>query len=168
MSLLLTLAISWLSLNAPSEPAITVYIFMSEDCVICQSYSLELKRLHETYASEQIEFLGVFPNFSSKPAAIDAFRQKYHVPFELKTDYFRTLTDQLEASVTPEVVVWEHASQTALYRGRIDNTFYRVGKRRRVTTTSELEDALRAIQAGQEVTVSETEVVGCFISQKKF
>jgi thiol-disulfide isomerase/thioredoxin len=145
----------------------TVYIFMHHDCVITQNYTLLLQQLHETYASDQLAFVGVFPDFSSKPDDIEAFRQKYQIPFALKTDYFKTLTKELKATVTPEVVVYNHSTETIRYRGRIDNMYFRVGKKRTVVTTSELEDALKAIQNNEPIAVAKTTPVGCFINFKR-
>ena len=146
---------------------ITVYIFLHEDCIISQHYTVALKALYAEYGKEEVRFVGLFPNFSSKQKNIDRFREKYQIPFELKTDYFRTITDKYGATVTPEVVVIDELKGQILYKGRIDDTYFRVGKKRRVTTTSELKDALESIRNGTEILVTETTSIGCFISKKK-
>jgi len=147
--------------------SITVYIFMREDCKICQNYNLEWQKLHEAYSNDSIRFVGVFPNFSSKPKKIKAFKEKYQIPFDFVHDYFKTLTLRFGATVTPEVVVFNHNEGKVLYKGRTDNSYFRVGKRRTVTTTSELEDALEAIKNGQPIEVPETTAIGCFINFQK-
>lgn len=144
------------------KDSVTVYIFLREDCVISQNYTLILNQLHQKYANEKIGFIGIFPN--SKDEQIAAFQQKYKLPFPLKSDYFTAITKKLGATVTPEVVVYNQVCNEILYRGRIDNTYFKVGKKRTVTTTSELEDALKAIQTGQPIPIKETEPVGCLIS----
>lgn len=151
-----------------SQKEIKVYIFMSEDCVICQSYTPYLNELHDRYEGDGIDIIGVFPNFSSKKKQIDAFKEKYQIKYALQSDYFRSITEQFQATITPEVVVFDESQNTILYRGRIDNTFFRVGKRRRVTTTSELEDALEAIVQDEEILITSTQPIGCIISNKKF
>ena len=163
----LLVSLNWNQTPEPDDKHY-VYFFLSEDCVICQSYTLVLNELHDQYAGEDIEFIGVFPNFSSKPNKIEAFRTKYKIPFELKTDYFHSLVDQFQISVTPEVVIYHAAQDGVLYQGRIDNGFFRVGKRRRVTTTSELADALEAIKNKQKIKTTRTEPIGCILSKKKF
>ena len=147
--------------------SITVYIFMREDCKICQNYSLKWQAIHKEYASDSLRFIGVFPNFSSKPKKIDAFKKKYQIPFDFVHDYFKTLTLRFGATVTPEVIVFDHKENKILYRGRTDNTYFRVGKRRTVTTSSELKDALEAIKTGKEIEIPETTAVGCFINFQK-
>ncbi|NJL77456.1 MAG: redoxin domain-containing protein [Saprospiraceae bacterium] len=145
------------------QDSITVYVFLLEDCVISQNYTLTLKKLHEQYAPKGIEFLGVFPNRISKESTIEAFKQTYNLPFNMKYDYFQTLARRMNATVTPEVVVFNHTNQTPLYQGRIDNTYFRVGKRRQLTTTSELADALEEIIHQQPIAVKETPPIGCYI-----
>lgn len=160
----MSFCVSAVQANPGPRDSITVFIFMHDACVITQNYSLLLHQLHEEYSSDQLKFVGLFPDFSSKPENIEAFRKKYRIPFELKTDYFKTWTKKLGATVTPEVVVYRHSDDTILYKGRIDNMYARVGKKRTITTTSELKDALEAIRNGQPIAITETEAVGCLIN----
>ena len=76
------------------QDRITVYVFLHESCVISQYYTLPLRELHEEYANENVQFKGLFPNFSSKPNQIETFKEKYQIPFELKTDYYHKKKEQ--------------------------------------------------------------------------
>ena len=145
---------------------IVVYIFLLEDCVISQNYTLALKQLYEEYSSDQISFTGLFPNKFSHPKKIAEFKEKYAIPFVLKIDFEKEWAKKMEAKVTPTVAVWNKTKDEILYRGRIDNSYYQIGKRRTVTTTSELADALKAIVDGEEIEVKETKAIGCFINYK--
>ncbi|MEL6194418.1 MAG: hypothetical protein AAFR66_20330 [Bacteroidota bacterium] len=149
------------------EDSISVYVFLHESCVISQYYTLPLRELHEEYASEHVAFIGVFPSFSSKPENIQAFKEKYQIPFELKPDYYHTRKEALGATVTPEVVVYNETQGEILYKGRIDDAYARVGQRKRITSTSELRDVLEAILQHKPIKVSNTKAVGCFISNNK-
>ena len=155
-----------LSVYSNFKDSISVYIFLHETCVISQFYTLPLRSLHETYANDSLQFVGIFPSFSSKKQQIAAFKKKYQLQFRLKTDYYKTKTKLLGATVTPEVVIYNEDQQTILYKGRIDDTYFRIGKKRRVTTTSELQDALTAIVNNEPILVKETEAIGCFINQR--
>lgn len=162
------LILSYSSLSAKNTTdSISVYIFLHEECVISQYYTLPLKELHTQYANDNLQFVGVFPSFSSKKENIEAFKEKYKIPFLLKTDYFKTKTKLLDATVTPEVVVYNEHKKSILYRGRIDNTYFRVGKKRTVTTTSDLADALEAIANHQPIKIDKTQPIGCFINRKE-
>ena len=145
----------------------TVYIFLHDACVISQYYTLSLSALYDEYANDQIQFIGLFPDFSSKPGNIEAFKFKYDIPFTLKADYFHDKKEAFGATVTPEVVVYNETQEQIIYQGRIDNTYARVGQRRRVTTTSELKDVLEAIHNAQPILISKTDPVGCFITKNK-
>ena len=146
------------------EPTFKVYVFLSEECIISQSYALELRQLHEQYAGADVEFVGVFSNPASNPEKMAAFKSKYQFPFSFHHDRQQRLMDQFGVELTPEVVVYDRTQEEVRYQGRIDNTFYRVGRRRRVTTTADLADALQALQTQQPVPLTSTPTVGCFIT----
>ena len=111
--------------------------FLHESCVISQYYTLPLRELHKVYADENVQFIGLCPNLSSKPNQIETFKEKYQIPFELKTDYYHKKKEAFEVTVTPEVVVYNESKGQLIYRGRIDDAYARVGKRKRMTTTLE-------------------------------
>jgi peroxiredoxin len=142
--------------------SITVYVFLREDCVISQNYTSTLNRLYQIFSSQKIGFIGLFP--STRDESIVAFRNKYHINIPLKSDYFQTITKELGATVTPEVIVYNEICNEILYQGRIDDTYFRVGKKRSVTTTAELEEALKAIVNGKTIAVRKTQPIGCLIS----
>lgn len=152
------------SFSIPEKENIAVYIFLGEECVISQHYTLQLKELHARFANENITFKGYFPNPNSTEESIEQFKEKYTLPFDLKLDKAQLQMMKFGVTVTPEVIIFKPSSQEILYQGRIDNTYFKVGKRRRVTTTFELENALKSIQKGEEITVQQTEVIGCFIT----
>lgn len=163
---ILIIGLSGFTKKATSEnKTTTVYIFLSETCPICQSYTLTLKELYKKYNSK-VEFIGVFPNYYADLDSIASFKEKYAIPFELITDKDAKLTKHFKANITPEVFV-ENAEGKLLYSGRIDDSFYAIGKRRNVITSTELSDALIQIGAGMAVAVPKIQAVGCIISISK-
>ena len=146
-----------------TDPKAYLYIFLEEECPMCQYYSLTLRELHDTYAKQGIQFVGLFPFSDSRLDKIQAFKEKYQFPFELKLDENQALARLFEARITPEVVL-TNAEGEIKYRGRIDNAYDRPGRRRRVITQHELKDAMDAILAGRDPEISRTQAVGCFIS----
>ncbi|NUO02152.1 MAG: redoxin family protein [Saprospiraceae bacterium] len=156
----------WVSFTAAAAPSdsISVYIFLREDCVICQQYTPQLERLAAEYSGKGLHFVGVFPNASSSPDLVAEFAEKYGLTFPLAMDSEQTITRRMGATITPEVVVFDHRIGQILYSGRIDDRYVKVGKRRRHVQTSELEDALKAILSGQAVPVRETSATGCLIT----
>ena len=156
-----TISVLFLFIGAGICASYKVYIFLGETCPISQYYTLTLKNLYTKHASEELEFIGVFPNQLSTPTSIAAFKTKYALPFPCIRDADHIWVKRLEASVTPEVVV---VDSSKIYQGRIDNTFARVGKRRRVITEHDLADVLNALQDDIPPAFRQTQAIGCFIT----
>ncbi|MEM6630036.1 MAG: hypothetical protein AAF694_10215 [Bacteroidota bacterium] len=158
------IGVCWQAAYGHSD-SIKVYIFLGEECVISQYYTLPLKTLHEEYENKGIDFVGLFPSPGSDTASRQSFQNKYQLPFELQKDTAQAWMHHFGVRVTPEVVVVEESSGKILYQGRIDDTYFQVGRRRPVTRNHELSDALQAISMGKEVPVDRTEAVGCIITR---
>jgi peroxiredoxin len=152
--------------DAP-ETGVTIYIFLAEDCPISQSATLTLKTLYREYDTNKIEFIGVFANSASTEASMAQFQQKYEIPFTLKFDADNRIMKSLGARVTPEVFVVGQPSRRILYKGRIDDSFARVGQRRQIVTAHELREALSAITDGRPIAVKETRAIGCYITPRQ-
>jgi peroxiredoxin len=160
------ISIPLFSQNKITHKPITVYVFLSETCPICQSYTLTLKKLHKKYSKQNVTFIGVFPNYYADADSIAAFKKKYTIPFDLAIDKNAELTNTFGAIITPEVFV-ETADHQILYSGRIDDSFYAVGKRRNVITSNDLDIALSEITTNKKVKRSKTQAVGCIITSSK-
>ena len=153
----------FLSASAGSCASYKVYVFLSENCPISRYYTLKLKDLHAKYASDKLEFTAVFPNRLSTPQTITAFKEKYGLPFPCMGDVDHALVNSLQVTITPEVVI-VGPGNGAVYRGRIDNTFVRIGKRRRTTTEHDLDAVLNTLREGTPPSFRETQAVGCYIT----
>lgn len=141
-----------------------VYLFLGEDCRICHFYSAHLSELYKQYDSDTISFVGLFPNRYSTPKGIEEFRENYKIPFEIKLEYFGTKTKEFGVTITPEVVVYNETLGEISYKGRIDDSYYKVGQRRRVSKHSELAEVLSAIAEGRPITTEAKAAVGCYIT----
>lgn len=151
------------TIDNPDQSKTTVYIFLSETCPICQSYTLTLKKLYSEYPS--VEFIGVFPNYFSDTNTISEFQKEYSIPFKLIKDGHGLLAKKLKATITPEVFVV--TNNFVDYSGRIDDSFYAIGKRRNVITSSELNEVLSQLSSGKKVRTSLTQAVGCIINSSE-
>jgi peroxiredoxin len=139
----------------------SVFVFLLPDCPACENYSGTLNAMSDKYRSKGIQFYGVFPDFV-KAADIDQFAKTYKVRFPLLMDYNKELTKAFDAHVAPSAYVISETT-LLLYRGRIDDWMYAVGKKRTVITHHELEDAIKSIAAHKPVSVNQTQPVGCII-----
>lgn len=122
-----------------------------------------MNAIYDQYKSD-FSFIGFFPNFSSKKKGIDAFKEKYKIRFNTKTDYFKTQANKLNATVLPEVVVYNEITKEIIYRGAINDLFLSPGKRRQFVKNNYLRDALDAVLNDLAPKVKETQPVGCFIN----
>ncbi len=149
---------------AQGNDSITVYIFLSETCPICQSQTLQLRELHNAYSKQGIEFVGLFPNITmSNEASIRKFGKKYDLDFKLMLDKNQKMKKQLSATHTPHIFVVRKADNKVLYSGKLDNSFENIGRRRQVITEHFLRDALENILHNKHVSPAKTDAVGCFI-----
>jgi peroxiredoxin len=149
-----------------TQDSLTVYVFLSETCPICQNQTFALRELHQQFGDKKVGFVGIFPNQEfSTTESITKFGRKYKVKFPLLKDENQTLTKQLGATVTPQVIVIQSNTNEIKYKGKIDNGFERIGRKRQVITEFYLRDALDFLIQGKTVTLPETTPVGCFIIQ---
>lgn len=139
-----------------------LYVFLSDECIITQYYVPSLNDIWVQYG-EDVDMVAIFPNFSSKAKKIKSFYDKYKLKIPHKTDYYKVLSKSLGATITPEAILLD-TSGRIIYKGRIDNSYVQIGKRRRVVTAHELSDALKSISNDREIAIPQTEAVGCFIN----
>lgn len=144
-----------------------VSLFLLEDCKISQAYIPELIRLYQTFAHDSIEFEGLFPAPSSDLSGMESFTRKHAVPWACRLDPDQSEANRLGIRVMPEVAVWRTDDGKLLYRGRIDNRWADIGKRRARATRHELQDCLTAITEGQVWEFRETEAIGCLLSTEE-
>lgn len=142
-----------------------VYIFLHDECMITQYYTPELIRLVKKYQGRPIGFTGYFPNPSTTSDRIDAFGKTYGIVFPLKEDYAKEVTRRFGITITPEVAVQDLRTGQLIYRGRIDDSYVRVGKRKLIIQHHDLEqvidDWLDRRLPDQTI---ETRAIGCFIT----
>ena len=140
----------------------TVVIFITTDCPIANSFAPEINRLHLAYASRNVRLtlIHVDPELSDENAA------KHAADYELKPpvaiDREHALVKAVDAKVTPEAFVYD-AEGKLRYRGRINNLYAALGKRRATVTIHDLRDAIEAVINDRDVATPATEALGCFI-----
>ncbi len=160
--------IAWLPesrIPGPQMDSLSVYIFLSDECLISQFFTPELTRLHARYAGKHVGFVGYFPNTLSTPEKIKAFGEDFRLSFPLLPDEDKTWTRAFGITVTPEAAVWDHREERLIYRGRIDDSYVRVGKRKLHPQHHDLEDRILAWLDHQSTPgMIETQAIGCFIT----
>jgi len=140
-----------------------VIVFIATECPVSNSYAPQINRLCEEYKPKHVAFYIVYsdPDLTDQAAQEHAKAYGYTCPALM--DRKHALVHQLGPKVTPEVAVIGKDG-ALVYRGRIDNLYYAIGKRRPQATTHDLLDAIEATLAGHEASPARTRAVGCSIS----
>ena len=143
-----------------------VVIFILHDCPISNAFVPEINRLNAEFLPRGIRFFVV--HVDSALATTDAQQHAKDFAFTCPVllDRQHALVARLKAAVTPEAFVVNSAGET-LYRGRIDDRFVELGKRRQEPTRRDLRLALENFLAGKPVAEPVTKAIGCFIPTVK-
>jgi len=150
--------------SSNEKPLYTIYIFVSESCPICQQITLNWKELMARYSSDSVQFVMIFPNNrESTKESIENFKEKYNLHCESVVDKGQKWTRKFKASITPEVILWDNQRNSILYRGKLDNQYETLGKKRSVVTEKYVADALENVLYGTKSIPANTEPIGCFI-----
>jgi thiol-disulfide isomerase/thioredoxin len=162
MNLILKIFLPILALLAFKKDKSKVYIAMYEDCPVCIYMTKSLKDLQEEYGKDY-DFILVFPNQLSNYKTMVLFKEKYELHnFKLVLDEDQSLSKKLNLKVTPEALI-ENSKGEIIYKGRINDAYVKIGKRR----YSIQEHTLKNYLNGTFKSRSEEEwpkAVGCYIT----
>ncbi len=148
-------------LNKNDKEQIRVLIFLSTECPISNSYSKTLGTLYtKLQNNNKVEFFGVIadPTTTRKVAAKHA--AKYKLNFPILFDSSTQLASALKVKTVPEAFVIDPKGHIA-YRGKIDDAYGDIGRRRPTTQTHYLADAVIALLSNKPVKISKTKAIGC-------
>ena len=146
------------------EGKASVLFFITSDCPISNSYAPEIQRICSEYGPKKIscDLVYVDPDLTGADVKKHVKDFGYSaVPAIL--DSSQKLVRAAGATITPEAAIIGPKGQV-LYRGRIDNVYAALGKRRPEATERDLRRALDEIVDGKPVSTSQTQPVGCYIS----
>ena len=164
LQLIIALTIILQPFRADEHAKYEVLVFLHDECVISQYYTIPLNELHEEF-EDVAEFSGIFPNPQVDWKRLRAFEKKYDIDFQLRMDHDFRQVKRFGATITPEVFVVDHGE--VLYSGRIDNAYARVGKKRAHVTSHELRDVLQALREKRHPHVHHQPAIGCIITELK-
>lgn len=149
--------------SATAEDKARVLIFTTIECPISNRYAPEIARLHDEFERQGITFSLVFANPADTQEAIDAHVKRFGYRMPSVRDPQHVLVKKTGVTIAPEAAVLD-ANGRVLYRGRIDDRYVSFGVDRPAPTRRDLRDALLHIVAGQPVRVSQTQAIGCALS----
>ena len=142
---------------------LTAVVFLSPECPLCKNYSLTLNQLTKKHGST-VRFYGVVPGKTYSPEAVRQFVDDYKISFPVLIDSQKEFSTRVEATVTPEVVVFRQSGDV-VYRGAIDDWVQALGKKKQKPEQHYLEDAIARYLQNKEVLVKQTRPIGCLINE---
>ena len=148
-------------LNTASEK-ICLFIFLSPECPLCKNYSTTLNTLYQQFGKD-ILFYGIIPGNAYSSKEVKAFSTNYQISFPLLIDSSKSLSNYLQASITPQVILLNR-KQYLLYKGAIDNWAVSLGKQRLKPTQFYLKDAIEESLQDKPIAIKRTQAVGCKIN----
>jgi hypothetical protein len=154
---------------APAAKAGVIF-FVATDCPVSNSYAPEIQRVCRDYGPRGVgcsliyEDVDVHPTSTHLDQQVRAHLQEYgYAGVPAAVDRDRAAATAAKATITPQAVVVDRNGDIR-YRGRIDNLYASLGKRRQQVTSHDLRDALDAVLSGRKVQNPETEALGCYIT----
>ncbi|HVX10008.1 MAG TPA: redoxin domain-containing protein [Pirellulales bacterium] len=153
----------WHALSNLAERRAVVIVFVGAECPVVQQFAPRLAALAAEYEPRGVGFLAIDANEQDSPAEIAQFARSHKLALPVLKDPRATIADRFGAKRTPEAFVLD-AQRTIRYRGRIDDQFG-VGYMRPKPTRRDLAVAIDEVLAGADVSVAETEPVGCHIGR---
>lgn len=147
-----------------SDKSLVVVAFLGTECPLVKLYGPKLQELSEEFGKD-VAFIGVNSNTQDSVTEMSAYAERHGVRFPMLKDVGNKLADRFKAERTPEVFLLD-AKRNVRYHGRIDDQ-YGVGIIRDKAERNDLRTAIEELLAGKDVSVPETEVVGCHIGRVK-
>lgn len=147
-----------------SDAKIMVVVFMGTQCPIGNAYVPDLVKLQDRYKDEQVQVIGVNSNLSDSSDTIAKHVKEFKISFPVLVDFDQVVADLFGAQRTAEVFVLDR-KRNIRYRGRFDDRFGYIYKREK-SRRQDLEEAVKELIAGKNISVAETEPMGCLITRR--
>ena len=140
----------------------TALVFLTSECPISRQYIPELNRLAAEFEAEEVDFFGVIYDPTTTRAEAVRFAEEFKIGFPVVFDASGELAIRFQPTHVPQAFVVDQDGQD-VYRGRVDDVYATVDKRRQQPTRRDLREAILSTLAGKEVEVPQTEPVGCLL-----
>lgn len=146
---------------AAGDKKAVVLFFVSPFCSTTKSFMKEINQITADYSDRVVVYL-----VHSDPEITNEVAMEHAILSEVKAtvllDKEQALAKQVQARITPEVVVLSPKTET-LYKGRINDLYLGPTKRQRAPTTKDLRDALDAVLGSKPVPAPQEPAQGCKI-----
>jgi len=145
----------------PATRAIAI-VFITPDCPIANFYQPTLRKLGNEFADRGVPLFMIHSDPEVTADAAQRHVEKFEIAAPVILDHDQAIARRVDAKVTPEAIIVDRAGKI-LYRGRIDNFYEALGRKRRAATEHDFHDALDSVADGRPVANPITKALGCHI-----
>ncbi len=145
------------------ESQLVVLAFIGTDCPLAKLYAGRLEQLSQQYDKDQLTIIAVDSLIQDSISEIAAWAREHKLTYPVLKDPAQTLADAAGAQRTPQVFLLDQ-SRAIRYEGRIDDQ-YVIGIVRDKPTRTDLKIAIDELLAGKQVSVKQTQPLGCLIAR---
>lgn len=143
----------------------TAFVFISSDCPLSRQYIPELNRLAGSVASEDVGFYGILSDRTVDRATAQQFAKEFNIQFPVLFDATGELAELMRPSHVPQAYLVD-SQGVVVYRGRIDDLYADVDKRREEPQQRDLFDAMTTLASGESIEPKVTETIGCLFENR--
>jgi hypothetical protein len=144
---------------AVAPGAVRVFVFVSTECPIANSYAPRLCELAQGWNGRDVEFVLVHVDPEVTEQSLRSHARDYALPFAIVHDRTHSLARALGITTTPEVAVV--ARSGLVYRGRLDDRWGGRGQDGQQANVHDLRDVVDGVLRGESQPFRATEPVGC-------
>lgn len=151
------------ALRPNHDRAALVVVFLGNECPIANGCIPELNRQFAELVEvdSHVAFFGVISDRSVTRAVAARHATQFKIRFPVLFDASGELAEALKPTHTPEAFIIDRHGRLA-YRGRIDDLYADLGKKRTEASRHDLAEAIADVLAARLVAMPRTEPVGCF------
>ena len=142
---------------------LNLFVFLSPECPLCKNYTAVLNKISRDFSVDSFVIIGIVSGKAYSPEEVNSFKKEYSVDFQLFIDKAKKLTNYLEATITPEVVLMSDKGRL-IYRGAIDDWVTDLGKNKIRPEKEYLRLAVTQYINHQPISIKKTKPKGCYIN----
>ncbi|MBO13318.1 MAG: alkyl hydroperoxide reductase [Planctomycetaceae bacterium] len=143
-----------------SQSSATVVVYLSSTCPISRGFLPAIERLHRAAARRDVRVLAI--QVDQAVSLASEFEISFPVFSEQEQTPNTLLRKQLKPTHVPEAFVIDATGRLS-YRGRIDDRFIDLGRRRAAVSSRDLGRAIDRVLAGRASRLERTTPVGCVL-----
>lgn len=151
-----------INLSDENSNAIRVFMFLTYDCPLSVNYTGPMNQLVSESSGKGVLSYFVFPGLAFPDDSVRSFVDRYRLEAPVVFDPEYKLSEELNATVTPQVIILD-SNNNKVYSGAFDDWAFEPGRKRQVVSSHYVRDAVARLMKGEKPDPAVTEPVGCFI-----